>query len=157
MSVETRQKMAELSLQIKNSEDECSKVESTISSLRRQYDSLVGQTVEEEEMLAGTDWEIKLNGKDTPYLLYINNQNNSIVSSIEKLIGTDNLVWFELGDGIIISFDAETTLSFTEAKQIISCAKKYKFNIIGTGITDRLARLKRETSALEEICHKFKL
>jgi hypothetical protein len=77
---------------------------------------------------------------------------------IKELARTDYHSWFEITDGIQLRFDDnDISISFKETKQVMPFVKKNGLKIFGTGITDRLAKLKRDAVALETIVHQFNL
>ncbi len=65
---------------------------------------------------------------------------------------------FNLTEGIRIRFDdSNISLHFKDNKALVPFITKYGLVINGTSIRDRLAKLKREISVLELVCHQFKL
>jgi len=64
----------------------------------------------------------------------------------------------DMADGISLRFEAgDTSLVFKEPKQVMPFIKKHKIKLNGGTIVDRLAKMKRDTAALESIVHTFNL
>lgn len=149
-----KERILELSEQIKSLEDRAADLHVDAFTMRTEREALISQMILDEKLLADTDWEIKLDGSSGVYLQWTAGE----MEAITELVRTDWHSWFELSDGIKLQFDdTDITLTFKEGKQLLPFAKKNKLKLNGTGISDRLAKLKREAVALEDICHQFNL
>jgi hypothetical protein len=149
-----KDRIVELTTQIKDLEDRAAGLHADAFTLRAEREVLMSEMVLDENMLADTTWEIKLDGGTSVYLEWTGGD----MDALTELIKTDWHSWFELADGIKLQFDdPDITLTFKEGKQLLPFARKNKLKLNGTGISDRLAKLKRDAAALEDICHQYNL
>lgn len=150
-----KNEIKELTAQIIEKEDASAVLTGEAYALRGERELLVGQLIQNEKLLADTNWELRLDGGSKLYLEYRDPPGGNM-DLIAQLSKTDYHSWFDLEDGIRLQFDDnDISVSFDEPKQLMPFVKKNKMLVTGTGILDRLAKLKRESSTLEEICHTF--
>ena len=153
-----RERIELLGKQIKTLEDQSAELQASAFKLRTEREELIADMILDEGLLSETDWSIRLNGETNPYLEYSGNLDLPNIDELVKLARADWHCWFELTDGVRLQFDDnDISLTFQEAKQLMPFVKKNKLKISGTGIADKLAKLKREVSALEDVCHSFNL
>lgn len=153
-----RQRIENLGEEIKKIEEQAAELQADAFKLRTEREELIAEMILEEGFLTNTDWSIRLNGDQNPYLEYSGDLNLPNIDELLKFARADWHCWFELTDGVRLSFDDnDISLTFQEAKQLMPFVKKNKLKISGTGIADKLAKLKREVSALEDVCHSFNL
>jgi hypothetical protein len=151
-------RIEEITASIKDLDDGSAELQKEAFKLRTEREELIAQMILDNKMLENTDWELRLNGDATPYLEYRGPLDTNSMDELFKLAGQDWHSWFELANGIRIMFhDSNMELTFSEAKQIMTFTKQNKIKITGTGISDKLAKLKREVASLEDICHHFNL
>ncbi len=152
-----KNQIAELTVKIKKLEDEAADLNVQSFGLRQKREELIAQMILEEKLLSDTDWDLSLDGNAGATLSYKDTSPNNM-EFIKELARTDYHSWFEISDGIQLRFDDnDISLSFKESKQLMPFAKKNGLRINGTGIKDRLSKLKRDVAALETICHQFGL
>jgi len=154
-------KITELTAQIKEKEDAENRLITEACILREERDILVGQLIQNENILADTNWEFKLSN-GTRFYLESRDSFSGKIGPIVKLFTCYNSQFdrFDLEGGIRLQFDSLNdyiSISFEEPKQLMPFVKRNKMLITGTGIIDRLAKLKREVSSLEEVCHTFEI
>lgn len=153
-----RERIDALGKQIKELEDKAADLQASAFKLRTEREELIAEMILSEGLLSETDWSIRLNGETNPYLEYSGDLNLPNIDELLKVARADWHCWFELTDGVRLQFDDnDISLTFQEPKQLMPFVKKNKLKVSGTGITDKLAKLKREVSALEDVCHTFKL
>jgi hypothetical protein len=156
MSIPKR--IEEITAQVKDLDDRSAELQAEAFKLRTEREELIAQMILEDKMLANTDWELRLSGEANPYLEYRGPIDEGTMDDLFKLARTDWHCWFELTDGIKLQFDDNNvSLTFSEAKQIMPFIKQNKLKVTGTGVSDKLAKLKREVAALEDACHQFNL
>jgi hypothetical protein len=149
--------ISEMSAEIKRLEDEAADLGVKAFDLRQKREEMIAQMILEEKLLSDTDWDLSLDGSSGASLSYKDSSPNDM-RFIKELARTDYHSWFEISDGIQLRFDDnDISLSFKESKQLIPFAKKNGLRINGTGIKDKLSKLKRDVAALETICHQFGL
>ncbi len=149
-------KIKELSSQIKDLDDQSANLASKSYELRQEREQLIAQMILENKMLKGTNWSLYLDGSNGVVLNYQTNQASNSMDFISKMAQTDYSSWFELSDGIYLRFDDDDiSISFKEAKQLVPFVKKHVLIVSGSGVTDRLAKLKRDVAALEAVIHQF--
>ncbi len=152
-----KKQIAELSTQIKDLEDQSANLQVDAFSLRQKREELIATMIVEDKLMHGTEWDLTLDGSSGAHLSYKDSDPNSM-EFIKELARTDYHSWFEITDGIQLRFDDnDISITFKETKQVMPFVKKNGLKISGTGITDRLAKLKRDAAALEIICHQFNL
>jgi len=152
-----RKQIESLSTKIKELEDQSANLQVDAFSLRQERENLIAQMLLEEKLLADTSWDLSLDGGAGATLNY-KETDSSAIDFIRELAKTDYHSWFEISDGIRITFDDnDISITFKEAKQVMPFVKKNGLKIFGTGITDRLNKLKRDAAALEVIVHQFNL
>lgn len=154
-----KETIAELTTSIAALEEQAADLQVRAFKQREMREHLMASMIIEEEMLAETNWEIRLDGNSAPFLeLKDIPAEGSPMEAVENLVKRDYRSWIELSDGIKLNIDDdEITLTFAEPKQLLPFIAKNKLKISGTGIQDRMARLKREVTALEEMCHKLNI
>ena len=151
----TKDKISKLSAQIKEKEDESSALLAEAYKLRGEREQLVAQLIQDERLLSDTNWELRLDGGSKLYL-ELREPPGGKMDAIASLSNTDYHSWFDLEDGIRLQFDdSDVSFSFEDSKQLMPFVKKNKMKVTGAGILDRLSKLKREASTLEEVCHTF--
>lgn len=152
-----RKQIAELSSKIKELEDESANLQVESFALRQKREELIAQMIVEEKLMADTEWDLTLDGGSSAHLSYKETATGAM-EFIKELARTDYHSWFEISDGIQLRFDDnDISISFKETRQVMPFVKKNGLKISGAGITDRLAKLKRDAAALETICHQFNL
>ena len=149
-------KIKELTSEIKGLDDQSADLASKSYELRQEREQLIAKMILENKLLKDTNWELFLDGSNGVVLHLQNNQPSKSMDFIIELARTDYSSWFELSDGINLRFDdSDISISFKEAKQLVPFVKKNSINVSGNGITDRLAKLKRDVAALEAVIHQF--
>lgn len=150
-------KLKKLDSEIKTLEDTAIDLQTKAFDLRQEQEYLISKMILQDKLLADSDWELFLDVNNIVSLKYL--PQIPITASMEFVISltkTDYHSWFELEEGVQLQFDdSEITLTFKDNKQAVSFIKKNKLNVSGTGIIDRLTRLKRDVAALEAIYHQF--
>lgn len=154
----TRGRIDELTLRVKELDNQSAELLSQSFALRTEREELIAQMILEDKVLSNTDWELLISGDSSPYLEYTGPIDTDPMQEVIKLARTDWHCWFELADGIRLQFDDnEVSLTFKEPRQLMPFVKKHNLLITGTGISDKLAKLKREVATLEDVCHQFNL
>lgn len=152
-----QKQIAEMTAEIKELEDEAANLGVKAFDLRQKREELIAQMILDEKLLDDTDWDLSLDGGSGASLSYKDSSPNDM-QFIKELARTDYHSWFEISDGIQLRFDDnDISLTFKESKQVMPFAKKNGMRINGTGLKDKLSRLKRDVAALETICHQFGL
>jgi len=152
-----KKQIEELSSQIKKLEDQSANLQVESFGLRQKREEIIATMIVEEKLLNDTEWDITLDGNTSARLSY-KETNVGSLDYIKELAKSDYHSWFDIGDGVEFRFDdSDISISFKETKQVMPFVKKNGLKISGTGITDRLAKLKRDAAALETICHQFNL
>lgn len=152
-----KKQIAELSTKIKDLEDQSANLQVESFALRQKREELIATMIVEDKLMRDTEWDLTLDGSSGAHLSYKESQTNSM-EFIKELARTDYHSWFEITDGIQLRFDDnDISISFKETKQVMPFVKKNGLIISGSGITDRLAKLKRDAAALETIVHQFNL
>jgi hypothetical protein len=153
-----KEHIEQLTNQIKELDEQSAELQAQAFSLRTGREELIAQMILEDKILSKTDWEILLSGESSPFLEYTGPIDVDPIQEIIKLARTDWHCWFELADGIRLQFDDnEVSLTFKEPRQLMPFVKKHNLIITGVGISDKLAKLKREVATLEDVCHQFNL
>ncbi len=151
-----KEQIEELTLKIKELEDQSAALQVDAFTLRQRREEVIGQMILEEKLLADTNWDLALDSSGVS-LSYRESEIDSM-EFIKELARTDYHSWFEIADGIQLKFDDnDISMSFKETKQLMPFVKKNGLKIVGTGITDRLNKLKRDVVALETVVHQFNL
>ena len=152
-----KKQIAELSTKIAELEEQSANLQVESFSLRQKREELIANMIVEDKLLLKTEWEITLDGSSGAQLSYKESESDSM-AFIKELARTDYHSWFEITDGIQLRFDDnDITITFKETRQVMPFVKKNGIKISGSGITDRLAKLKRDAVALETIVHQFNL
>lgn len=152
-----KKQIAELSTKIKDLEDQSANLQVESFALRQKREELIATMIVEDKLMRDTEWDLTLDGSSGAHLSYKENQTDSM-EFIKELARSDYHSWFEITDGIQLRFDDnDISISFKETKQVMPFVKKNGLKISGSGITDRLAKLKRDAVALETIVHQFNL
>lgn len=116
---------------------------------------LLIQIVEDEKLLKDSLWDIEYFSEHI-YLVYSGIKNDSFLGPINTLCSGSGHSWLDIEPGIQLRFDEdEVSLHFDEVKSILPFAKKHKMKITGSNLSDKLQKLKRESSALEQLIHQF--
>jgi hypothetical protein len=150
-----RQEIIQLTASIRNIEDQAADLSTEAFKLREQREGLIAQMILDEKMLSGTEWEFNI---DVGYILleYNGTISDDHMEKLKQLCHNDYHSLFDLSDGIRLSFhDNEVSLTFEDPKQLMPFVKRHKIVVTGTRMIDKLSKLKREVSTLEEVCHTF--
>lgn len=116
---------------------------------------LIVDVIEADHLLADTSWTIKQKGKS--FSLEYNGLDEEI-QPILDLARPDISPWIEFDPGIELTIDGgNISMYFEHCKQLVPFAKKHKMKLSGKGLTDNLADLKRQVSALEDAIHILEL
>lgn len=125
--------------------------------LQNESGELLIEVIQDEQLLKDSIWEIDYFSEHI-FLKYSGNRNDAIIVSISALCSESFHSWLELESGIQLRFDDdEVSLHFDEAKSVLPFSKKHHIKITGSNITDKLQKLKRESSALEQLIHQFSI
>jgi hypothetical protein len=123
---------------------------------RQEREALFAKFILEGKLLDGTEWEIILKADNNVWLRLSKDNAAKSIDTITDLINVDYHTWFELEPGVEFRFDdTEVSIHFSESKQVIRFVNNNGIIVNGTGISDRLAKLKRDVTALETVCHQF--
>lgn len=153
-----KEQISSYSDEIKRLEDTAASLQVESFGLRQKREELIAQMILDERLLADTDWDLSVGGSAGDAVLSYKDTSPNTIEFIKELARTDYHSWFEISDGIQLRFDdSDISLSFKESKQLMPFAKRNGLRINGSGIKDRLAKLKRDVIALETICHQFNL
>ena len=153
-----KKQIADLSAQIKELEDQASNLQVDAFGLRQKREELISQMILGEKLLSDTEWDLVIGIGGSDSVLSYKDTSPNDIEFIKELARTDYHSWFEISDGIQLRFDDnDISISFKESKQLMPFVKKNGMRINGTGIKDRLSKLKRDVAALETICHQFNL
>lgn len=151
-----KEQIQDLTLKIKELEDQSASLQVDAFTLRQRREEVIAQMILDEKLLADTSWDLSFDSSGVS-LSYKESESDSM-EFIKELARTDYHSWFEIADGIQLKFDDnDISLSFKETKQLMPFVKKNGLKISGTGITDRLNKLKRDVVALETVVHQFNL
>ncbi len=151
-----KEQIEDLTLKIKELEDQSAALQMDAFTLRQRREETIAQMILDDKLLADTSWDLSLDSSGVS-LSYKESEADSM-EFIKELARTDYHSWFEIADGIQLKFDDnDIALSFKETKQLMPFVKKNGLKISGTGITDRLNKLKRDVVALETVVHQFNL
>ena len=147
---------------VKNIEDQATDLQVEAYNLRCKRDDIIVENILDSEALHNTNWSIIQDSGHRIFLDYEDDTVENKLSEILRLVENDYHSNFELADGITLQLRGENgsravTIQFREPKQVLAFAKNHKLNLVGNNITDRLAKLKREIEALEDLCHHFNL
>ena len=147
----------ELSVKIKDLEDKSASLQADSFVLRQKREGLIAKMIIEDQLMTNTEWELTFD-HSTSVRLTLKKDPDNRMEYVSELARTDYHSWFEIMDGVNLQFDdSEISLTFKEAKLVVSFAKKNGMKISGAAITAKLAQLKRDASALEVVCHQFNL
>lgn len=151
-----KEQIQDLTLKIKELEDQSAALQVDAFTLRQRREEVIAQMILDEKLLADTSWDLSFDSSGVS-LSYKESESDSM-EFIKELARTDYHSWFEIADGIQLKFDDnDIALTFKETKQLMPFVKKNGLKISGTGITDRLNKLKRDVVALETVVHQFNL
>jgi hypothetical protein len=152
-----KKQIADLTTQIRDLEEQSANLQVDAFSLRQKREELIAAMIVEDKLMHGTEWELTLDGSSGASLSYKESESDSM-DFIKELARTDYHSWFEITDGIQLRFDDnDISITFKETRQVMPFVKKNGLKVSGSGITDRLAKLKRDAVALETIVHQFNL
>lgn len=153
-----------LTNRIQEFDDRSSELGHQAWELRRQRELLFARLILEDGLLKDTTWDVELDTgyhpSNTVYLNYTGpiTDKSTPIGKIIDMARNDYHSNFSLMENVNIRFDDNNiSLHFKESKALLPFITKYGLVINGTSIRDRLAKLKREVSALELVCHQFKL
>ena len=148
------------SQEIKEMEDKCQEIQIEISDLRERREKLIIKMIIQDKLFEDTSWEIVtyIGGIRLDLIKSYNSSVFDVFEPIHSIFFKDMDVWIDMADGISLRFEAgDTSLVFKEPKQVMPFIKKHKIKLNGGTIVDRLAKMKRDTAALESIVHTFNL
>jgi len=118
---------------------------------------LVKGIIEEENLLEGTNWRIKPNGKSV-YLEYSGSLRDPEIAKIVELTWHGYHSSFDLGDDVELRFDdSRVSLYFDDIKVIPSFMRRSGIVVDAAQVQGMLAKLKKDALALEMICHQLQL
>ena len=151
-----KEQIQDLTLKIKELEDQSAALQVDAFTLRQRREEVIAQMILDEKLLADTSWDLSFDSSGVS--LSFKESETDSMEFIKELARTDYHSWFEIADGIQLKFDDnDISMSFKETKQLMPFVKKNGLKISGTGITDRLNKLKRDVVALETVVHQFNL
>lgn len=153
-----RDKIAALNTEMLALEEKHSEIYSRENELRAARQLLVRDLLVEEKPFEGTKWELFLGSMNSNiYLQYVDG-NESKLEDIKNLCFVSWHDSFTIQDGITLRFDdGDYSLYADEARLLTLFAQKQNFIIIAADIKDKVRRLSRQLTSLQEICHQFNL
>lgn len=153
-----------LTSRIQEFDDRSSELGHQAWELRQQREILFAKLILEDALLKGTTWDVETNSGYNPsnsvYLTFTGPSvdKSSPLHKVMDMARQDYHSDFNLMEGINIRFDDNNiSLHFKDTKSLLPFITKNGLVINGTSIRDRLAKLKREVSVLELVCHQFNL
>ena len=154
--MDIKSRIEETSTLIQTLEKDAADIQMKAFECRQEREALFAKFILEGKLLEATEWELFLKGDSNVYLRLHKDNAIKSIDTITDLIKVDYHTWFELIPGIELRFDdSDISLHFSESKQVIGFVKNNGLIVNGSGINDRLMKLKRDVVALEAICHQF--
>jgi hypothetical protein len=118
---------------------------------------LIKEILNEEKPFEGTKWELFLGANNTLFFQYVEG-NEEKVEDLYKLCFHSWHSAYEVQDGITLHFDDGVySLHSSDPGQLKSFIKANNFIITANDISDKVKRLTRQLTSIQEICHLFNL
>lgn len=156
--ISNREKLAAIDAEFIAIEEKHSVIYEQENKLRESRILLVKDILAEEKPFEGTTWELCLGHMNSSiYFQYVEG-NKDKIEGLQKLCFQSWHDSFSLQDSLILRFDdGDFSLYADEPRQLTMFAQKQNFIIIATNIEDKVRRLSRQLTSLQEICHQFNL
>lgn len=151
-----RDKLTNLDNEIKDVQDKQSALYEQDYSLQEARHVIIKNILAEEKPLQGTKWELFVStNNNNIFLQYIDNTDN--LKNIHNLCFQSYHDSFDIEEGITFRFDDYQYSLCGDPGQLKSFAIKQNLIIIAKDIDDKIQRLSRQLTNLQEICHQFNL
>lgn len=154
-----RLKLEKINESIKTLNDAIDKQTKELIKLEEQSSELIIKIFEEEALLNNTSWELIASSPNRVHLSYDESSGSldDLLSKFKLLFGKTQSSWVDLEEGVELHIDNLIEIHFDEARMILPFVNKHKVKITNSNVVDKLQRLKRDSSALEQIAHQFAL
>lgn len=150
-----RIKLEKLNATIKKLNDSINESSEEMNKLQNESGELLVQVITDENLLKNSIWEIDYYNEHI-YLKYIGNRDDAILGAISAMCSESYHSWLDLEPGIQLRIDEDAaSLHFNEAKTVLPFSSKHQMKITGNNIADKLQKLKRESTTLEQLIHQF--
>jgi len=152
-----RSNLEKLNTSIKKIDDSINQSVEDMSKLQIESEEILIQIIKDEKLLKNSIWDIEYVHEHI-YLNYAGDRYDIVMGQISNLCSGSYHSWLNLENGIQLRLDEEkVSLHFDEAKTILPFANKHQIKITGNNVSDKLQKLKRESSALEQLIHQFSI
>ena len=120
--------------------------------------SLVKEILLEEDILAGTEWKLRITRSGIAISLEFIGSREAMKPIQELVFWTDYNCTIDFEPGVNISIgDTSIIISFNNVKKIPSYIKTLKLNVNTDSLKNSLAIVKKESLDLEIVCHQLQI
>lgn len=152
-----RDKLAALDKEIFDIDEKQSELSLQEHGLRESRSLLIKEILIEEKPFEGSKWELFVGSSATLFFQYIEG-NDEKVKNLHNLCFHSWHDSFELQDGVSLHFDDGIySLHANDPGQLKGFIKDNNFTIIANDVEDKVKRLTRQLTSIQEICHQFNL
>jgi len=152
-----RDKLAILDKEILDLDEKRSDLSLQEHGLQESRDLLIKEILKEEKPFEGTTWQLFVGVNSNFFFQYVEG-NEDKLNDLQKLCFNSWHDYYELQDGVTLHFDDGIySLHSTDPGQLKVFIISNKFIIIANDVEDKVKRLTRQLTSLQEICHQFNL
>jgi hypothetical protein len=153
--MDKRKQIATLAAEQAKLEQEATACYQKIEPITKKRSELSAELILEEKLLKDTRWILDYN-----YVLTVDGSYDDQPGLVEtaKIVGVDLFGSSVLETGVTIEVTFESMyITFDDPKLIPSFTRRHGLTINTNGIVQRLHTVKRESAALENLCHLLNL
>lgn len=152
-----RDKLAALDTEIASVAEKQSDLSHQDYELRESRINIIKDIISEEKPFEGTTWELFVGVNNSIFFQYMEGNEDKM----EALRGLCFQSWhdrFEFSDGIILQFDDGVySLVANDPNQFKDFVQHHNLTIIASDAVEKIKRLSRQLTSLQEICRQFNL
>lgn len=152
-----RDKLTALDAELTSLADKQTELSTQDYQLRESRIDIIKDIISEEKPFEGTTWELFVGVNNSIFFQYMEGSEDKM----EALRGLCFQSWhdrFEFSDGIVLQFDDGIySLVANDPKQFKDFVQHHNFTIIASDAVEKIKRLSRQLTNLQEICRQFDL
>lgn len=152
-----RDKLASLDLELEELGEKQDALSTKNYELNVSREAILKEIFAEEKPFDGTTWEFFVDISSSMFLQYVEG-NTEQVEDLHKLCIESWHDSFKIEEGVTLHFDDGVySLHASDPGQLRNFAQKQNLKIVAKDIDDKIKRLSRQLTNLQEICHQFNL
>jgi hypothetical protein len=126
--------------------------------LEDKINKVISSIIVEEEILAGTRWELRSNKVGEPHLEYVGKHTDQAFKQIKELINDGYYSNFPFEEEVHLQFeDGGMNIFFSDSSRVKIYIEKLKLIVDFSPIKGSVNKLRKDLMTLEMLCHQLNI